>query len=126
MEDKTVLIGALALGAVVVVLMMRGGSGGGVQTLGSMPTSDSSGERAQAFSSLLDLGREELDVNRDLALGRIQGAVENNRIFAAERASLAESEAQIRLANIQADSQSNSSFFDFLGSVASIALPLAL
>lgn len=124
MDDKTVIIGAIALGAVVVVLMVRG-SGGGLHTIETMPTSDSSGERAQAFSSLLDLGREELDVNRDLALGRIQGAVENNRIASAERASLAESEAQIRLAQIQADSEKSNGFLGFLGDVASIALPLA-
>lgn len=124
MDDKTVMIGAIILGAVVVVLMVRGGSGG--STMQPLPSGGGSVDRTQAFSSLVDLAREEIDANRDLALGKIQGQVENNRIAAAERASIEESQTQVQLANIQASTQTSSSFFDFLGNVAQVALPFAL
>lgn len=125
MDDKTVLIGTLAVGAIVVVLLMKGGSGGGLSTIAPLPSGDSSGERGQAFSSLLDLGRTELEVRRDLSLGYVQAGVENNRIAAAERASVAESQAQLRMAQMQSSSQSSGSFFDFLGQLAAL-LPAVL
>lgn len=122
MENKTLVLGALAVGAVVVVLLMKGGSGGGLTTIAPLPSGDSSGERGQAFSSLLDLGRTELEVNRDLSLGRVQASVENNRIAAAERASVAESTAQLRMASMQENSQMSANFLDFLKSLAALVV----
>lgn len=126
MEGRTWFWVALAVGAVIVlVLLRRGASGSQISTLAPLPSGDS-GDRAQAFSSLIDLGRTEIEANRDLSLGRIQSELESYRIAAAERAAREEARAQIAMAQMQADAQQSSSFFDFLGGVASVALPLVL
>jgi hypothetical protein len=117
MDNKTVVIGALVVGAILVVLLARGGSGGSA-SLTALPPVDSSGDRAGAFSGLVDLGRAEFDYNRDLTLGRINAAVESQRIDAAYRASLDQDRVQLEAARAQASAQSRGDFLGFLSSAA--------
>jgi hypothetical protein len=125
-DSKNIGIAALVVGALVVVLLMRGGaSGSQVSTLAALPPGDS-GDRSAAFSDLIGLGRAELEYNRDLALGRIQGTVESYRINAALLAEYEQGRTQRYMAQQQASSQQSSDVFGFLTQVASVALPLVL
>ena len=125
-DNKNIVIGALVVGALVVVLLARGGGGGDqVRTIAPLPSGDG-GDRSAAFSDLVGLGRAELEYNRDLALGRIQGTVESYRIGSALEAEREQARTARYMAQQQADAQKSGNIFGFLSQVASIALPLVL
>jgi hypothetical protein len=105
------------VGAIIVLVLARGGSGGG-STLTALPPSGGGADKSVAFSGLVDLGRAEFDYNRDLTLGRINAAVESQRIDAAYRASLDQDRVQVRAAELQASAQSRGDFLSFLSSAA--------
>lgn len=114
MESKTWLWVALGVGAIVMIVIARGSSGGA--TLTPLPPQSDQG-KVQAFTALAQYESDKLRYANELALGRIQGAIESQRIGAAEEASLYQTQAQIMAAQAQADAQKGSSFLSFLGTI---------
>lgn len=117
MENKTVVIVAFIIGAILVFFLVRGGSSSDqVRSLAPLPPGDS-GDRAQAFSDLLNFYSEQARTEAEQDIARVQAGVELQRINVAYQASVDQARAQLEAMRTQAGAQNQDNILGFLNSI---------